>query len=94
MNRCRIKLGLAAAACAVLGITIAHDRTNELSHDATNFLILSNSFETPFLTISNRAYLHWKSGVFIVRLTDDEWKIITNHYPDKLETNNIVFSGK
>jgi hypothetical protein len=57
-------------------------------------LTITNDFETPFLTISNRPFIQFEGGSCVVRVTDAEWNTITNHYAGKIKTNSITFYGK
>lgn len=45
-----------------------------------------------FLTISNRVWVKM-DGTAIVRVADDEWKMITNQYRHNLTTNHLIFYG-
>ena len=95
-------LGLAAVGSTCwLGITHARGneeywQTNSQSIYTTNiaWLTITNDFGTPFLTISNRPYVQFEGGSCVVRVTDAEWKSITNHFADKIKTNSITFYGK
>jgi hypothetical protein len=85
----------------VLGITLAsaddnYWKTNTQSLYTTNiaWLTITNDFETPFLTISNRPFIQFEGGSCVVRVTDAEWNTITNHYAGKIKTNSITFYGK
>lgn len=86
---------------AWLGSTVARGdaeywKTNSYSIYSTNIAwqTITNSFGTPFLTISNRPYVRFEDGSYVVRVTDAEWQSITNHYADKIKTNSITFYGK
>ena len=70
--------------------------TNSQSLYVTNvqWLTITNSWGTPFLTTSNRPYVQFEGGSCVVRVTDAEWESITNHYADKIKTNSITFYGK
>ena len=102
----RKRLTIISALAAVgfgawLGITVARGDANYLATNSqslyvTNFqwLTITNSWGTPFLTISNRPYVQFEGGSCVVRVTDAEWQSITNHYADKIKTNSITFYGK
>lgn len=64
--------------------------TNEFS-----ILFLTNSLDeaTNFLTLENRAWVQMV-GVAIVRVTDDEWKLVTNYFREHVTTNPVIFYGK
>lgn len=64
-------------------------------HLETNSLFVLHEFDwgTNFLTIENRAWVQMPH-VAIVRVTDEEWASITNHYQQYLTTNTITFHGK
>lgn len=70
----------------------------KLPHDFyyTVFLapVEANSLGTLFLTITNRPYVQFEHGTCLVRVTDDEWHLITNHYPNRIQTNSLYFYGK
>src|SRR5437773_7560324 len=58
-------------------------------------LVMTNIFDygTNFLTISNRTHLDIH-GTVLLRLTDQEWDLITNYFSEFLTTNEISFYGK
>jgi hypothetical protein len=69
--------------------------TNWSVSGSTNvwFKITSPSVGTPFLTITNR-YVQFLGGSCVVRVTDAQWVVITNHYKDLIRTNAISFYTK
>lgn len=91
------KLFIAAiiAAACIVGARGDSDywKTNPQSLLMANVpqLIISNNSGTPFLIISNRPYVYFKGGSFVVRVTDDEWRAITNHFYENIQTNSITF---
>ncbi len=88
-----IKTALAVMLCWGAYIGFGADKTNT----QTSLLIWTSTNShalflesTNFLTISNRAYLILR-GATIVRVTDVEWNLITNAYPQAISTNEIHF---
>ncbi len=74
------------------GWTITNNWTTN-AFTFTNFLAISNS-EVVFMEITNRPYLQWQGWGYsasVIRVTDEEWRTLTNHYPDRIRTNKITF---
>ncbi len=61
------------------------------SFSVTNNFVLNLWKGTNFLTISNRPWVNFGRGSVVVRVTDVEWNLITNRYPEKLDTNRLEF---
>ena len=57
------------------------------------FEVSTVSFGTNFLTITNLIWVR-KDWAIIVRVTDAEWNIITNHYWADVTTGNLSFYGE
>ena len=47
---------------------------------------------TNFMTITN-PYLYM-NGTVIIRVSDREWNLLTNHYSNAIKTNHIKFYSK
>ena len=55
--------------------------------------VITNALFMPteaFLTLSNRTFLKFGASA-VVRVTDEEWSILTNQYRAKLITSDFVF---
>jgi hypothetical protein len=88
-----VLVGALAVACIALSIVKAQDcKTNSASLCITMEDVHTCGWNpsTNFLTISNRVWVQF-GGSAIVRVSDAEWRQITNAYPDKLTTDSLSF---
>lgn len=85
-----------AVGCIALFGVMAQPETEPNIYAPSNRLVLTNKWTggTNFLTLTNRVWVQFDGGSVIVRVTDSEWALITNHYADRLVTNEIKFYGK
>lgn len=89
-----MKLNLILVACSAWFGVMAQSR-KPLTNSTNGFLSLTNNWDigTNFLTLTNRVWVQME-GSAIVRVTDDEWNLITNYYHAKLTTKTLSFYGK
>jgi hypothetical protein len=83
---------VAVSCSALFGIKAKDWKANPASLYLTNLDAYTIKWNpgTNFLTITNLVYVQMEGSV-IVRVTDAQWKTITNHYAAKLTTNTISF---
>ena len=71
-----------------LTVVLGFSETNSNSLVYTNFCVRVPPQEC-ILTITNRPYLYFETGSIIIRVTDDEWTLLTNRLYTKVYANSL-----